>query len=76
MRSALRALAALLTATLIALGTLAAPAFAATTATAPEATSTSAAPVSDAKIVIIVGPTHGLTNSNRADADEAYAEAI
>jgi hypothetical protein len=28
------------------------------------------------KVVIIVGPTHGATDSYRADADQAYAEAI
>ena len=33
-------------------------------------------PASDAKVVIIVGATHGATAGYRADADQAYAEAI
>ncbi|HZM73849.1 MAG TPA: cell wall-binding repeat-containing protein, partial [Candidatus Polarisedimenticolia bacterium] len=75
MRPALRALAALLTATLIALGTLAGPVAAATTSLVSEAQAPAAAP-STAKIVIIVGPTGNLTNSFRIDADAAYAEAL
>jgi hypothetical protein len=75
-RTALRATAALLTATLVALGSLAAPVAAATLAPSAETSSDAAAKPSSAKIVIIVGPTHGLTNSNRQDADEAYAEAL
>jgi S-layer homology domain len=34
------------------------------------------APAPDLKVVIIVGPVEGTTSSYRADADEAYAEAI
>ena len=75
MRPALRALAALLTATLIALGTIAGPVAAATTTLVSDAQAPDAAP-STAKIVIIVGPTHGLTSSFRSDADAAYVEAL
>ena len=34
------------------------------------------APPPPTKVVIIVGPTHGATDGYRADADQAYAEAI
>ncbi|MCI0347636.1 MAG: C25 family cysteine peptidase, partial [Chloroflexi bacterium] len=74
MRSVLRALAASLTATLVLLSTLA-PVSAANITPVADSPGDTAAP-SGAKVVIIVGPTHGLTNSNREDADEAYAEAL
>ena len=35
-----------------------------------------AAQTSDAKVVIIVGATHGATSDYRSKADQAYAEAI
>ena len=74
MRPVRRALAAALTATLVVLGSLA-PVAAATVSKVTESPANAALP-SSAKIVIIVGPTHGLTSSNRSDGDEAYAEAI
>ena len=39
-------------------------------------TTASAMPISTAKVVIIVGATHSVTPTYRADADSAYAEAI
>ena len=61
MRSSLAALVLVLTA---AVGSFAVPAPA------------RAAQTSDAKVVIIVGATHGATSDYRAKADQAYAEAI
>ena len=43
---------------------------------APGASRVALAASSDAKVVIIVGATHSVTAAYRADADEAYAEAI
>jgi flagellar hook assembly protein FlgD len=45
-------------------------------ALAPAAGGTALAATSDAKVVIIVGATHSVTAAYRADADDAYAEAI
>ena len=76
MRLAARQIAALLSALLIVAGTLARPAAAATTGAGTASPAGAAAAPVEPKVVIVVGPTHGLTDSNRADAEELYAKAL
>jgi len=74
-RPALRPLAALLTGLMVLAGALAAPVGAATIAAGQTDTAAPTA-LTDTKVVIVVGPTHGSTSNYRANADEIYAEAI
>jgi len=56
-------------------GALATPVGAATMA-AGQAETAAPTALTDTKVVIVVGPTHGSTSNYRANADEIYAEAI